>query len=89
MAQTKVAALMAREGWELYPTGGGCSAYTPTPEKELHGWGKILITAGESPTAPESLTEPVCVAVYAEDVGAEEVVLLTFPNVRAALRAIV
>ena len=88
MARTTIAALMAREGWEFYPTGGGCSAYTPTPEKELHGWGKILITAKESPTAPESLSEPVCVAVYAEDVGMEEVILLNFPNLRAALCAI-
>ena len=89
MAQTRVAALMAREGWELLQTGGGCTAYTPTPEKDLQSAGTIYITSLENHgSAPESLSEAVAVCVYDDNANVEEVALLTFPNVRAALRAI-
>lgn len=90
MARTTVAALMAREGWELIGTGGGCTAYTPTPEKERQSAGTIYITSLENHgSAPESLSEAVAVCVYDDHANFEELALLTFPNVRAALRAIV
>jgi len=91
MARTTIAALMAREGWEIIGTGGGCTAYTPTYARweKLQSTGTIYITSLENNgSAPESLSEAVAVCVYDDHANFEELALLTFPNVRAALRAI-
>ena len=93
MARASVAQLMAEAGFSLISTGGGCTAYASHPDddgRKVMGGGAVLITEIGEPTAPETLSQPVAVGIYADGDHIEpEQAMLTFPDVRAALRALV
>jgi hypothetical protein len=93
MARETLAAMMARHGFTLLHTGGGCTAYASHPDddgRKVMGGGAVLITEIGEPTAPKTFSQPVAVGIYADGDHIEpEQAMLTFPNVRAALRALV
>lgn len=93
MARASVAQLMAEAGFSLISTGGGCTAYASVPgdgERVIMGGGSVLITDLTDPMAPQCVGDAVAVSIYSgtEYLYPEEAVLI-FPNVRAALRALV
>jgi hypothetical protein len=76
-------AAMSAEGFVWCETGGGCSAWI---RHNAGGVGSIWITEGPDPLAPLTLSAPVTLGVYGEDVHADPIALFFFPSVRTALR---
>lgn len=100
MARHSVEWLMVEHGFQFIETGGGCTAYGSFPQgtavwaysegsRPVTGCGAVLITDGNA-TAPTKVGAPVQVLIYGEGgIGEPEAAILFFPNLRAALRALV